>query len=55
MFLILDPKLRKFEINRRNDKISRFVACQIMEGLFLYICVHISDKQNDIKIYKYVV
>ena len=26
----LDPKPRKFEIKRINDKISRFVACQIM-------------------------
>ena len=30
MFFILDPKPRKFKIKQRNDKIIRFVACQIM-------------------------
>ena len=33
MFLILDPKLRKFEIKLRKDKISRIFASQIMGGL----------------------
>ena len=33
IFLILDPKPRKFEIQGRNDKISRFVTCQIMGDL----------------------
>ena len=50
MFLILDSKLRKFEIKRRNDKIYRLFACQIMRGLSYYIFIHISDKQNDMKI-----
>ena len=50
MFLILDPKLRKFEIKRRNDKTNRFFACQIMRGLSYYIFIYISDKQNDMKI-----
>ena len=47
----LDPKPRKFEKKQRNDKISRFVACQIM-GVSN---IHIIDKQTDTKIYKYVV
>ena len=50
MVLILDSKLRKFEIKRRNDKINRLFACQIMRGLSYYIFIYISDKQNDMKI-----
>ena len=50
MFLILDPKLRKFEVKRRNDKINRLFAFQIMRGLSYYIFIYISDKQNDMKI-----
>ena len=50
---ILDPIPRKFKLKQTNDKISRFVACQIMRGLA--ICIYISDKQTDTKIYKYVV
>ena len=50
MFLMLDPKLRKFEIKRRNDKIKTFFVCQIMRGLSYYIFICISDKQNDMNI-----
>ena len=49
MFFILDPKPQKVLIKRRNDKISGFVACQIMGDLSRYI----SDKHNSMKIYKY--
>ena len=55
IFIILDPKSRKFEIKGRNDKIGRFVTCQIMGGLSEYICIQINDKQNDKKIYKYLI
>ena len=55
MFFILDPKLRKFEIKGRNDKIIRFVACQIMGDLSYYTCNYVTDKQNSTKICKYVV
>ena len=50
MFLILDPKLRKFEIKRRNDKINRLFCMSDNARLSYYIFIYISDKQNDIKI-----
>ena len=50
MFLILDPKLRKFEIKRRNDKINRLFCMSDNARLSYYIFIYISDKQNDMKI-----
>ena len=44
LFFILDPKPRKFKIKLKDGKISRFVASQIMGGLYKYRCMHLSDK-----------
>ena len=33
MLFVLDPKPPKFEINGRNDKISRFVAFLVLGSL----------------------
>ena len=49
MFLILDPKLRKFEISEETTKLTDFSACQVMRGLSYYNFIYISDKQNDMK------
>ena len=49
MLFILDPNPRKFEIKRRNDNIYWFVACHIVGGLSKYICISITDIQNDRK------
>ena len=55
MIFILEPKPRIFEIKQRNDKISKFFACHTMGDLCSDIYIHISDKQNDMKIYNFVV
>ena len=55
MLLIFLPKNAKFGKKQRNDKISRFVACQITGGFSYHICIHISYKQTDKKKYKFVV
>ena len=51
MSLILDPKLRKFEIKRRKDKINRlFCLSDNARFILLYFYLYKSDKQNDMKI-----
>ena len=47
MLFILDPNPRKLKIKRRNDKINWFVACHIVGGLSKYVCIYITDIQND--------
>ena len=52
MFLILDPKLRKFEISEETTKLTDFFACQTVHGLSYYIFIYVSDRHEN---YKYVV
>ena len=48
MFLILDPKLRKFEIKRRNDKINRlFCLSDNARFILLYfIYIKVTNKMT---------
>ena len=48
---------RKFEKKKAKEGQNQQVYCMSHIGkiILVYICIHISDMQNDLKIYKYVV